>query len=126
MENLDIEKLAEAVAQFNYYDEYIKKAKEIIRSLSEEEITRINSTTSLNIDRQPQTNYKYSDEYKAEEKKLKEKFPPEKEVIENYKIKLTLSNATIIRKTNEVRKLAENNITTLRKLSASVNKSKRK
>lgn len=126
MGELDIERLAEAVAQFNDLDQFIKSQKEIIRTLSQEEVNEINETTSLHIDRSPKTFTTYSAEYKAEEKKLKEKYPPEKEVKENYNITLTLSNATIIRKVAEVQKLAKNNITTLRKLSASVSKCKRK
>ena len=126
MENLKFEEISEAIKQFEYYDNYIKKAKEEIRKLSKEEVKEINKTTCLHIDRQPQTNYTYSAEYKAEVEKIKAKFPPEKEVIEDYKIKLTTQNVAIIRKTEELQKLANNNITTLRKMSASVNKSKRK
>lgn len=126
METLDIEKLAEAVQQFDYYDNYIKEAKELIRKLPQKEVDKINTTTMLHIDRQPQYNYTYSAEYKAEVEKLKEKYPAEVDKIDNYKIKLTTQNVTVIRKAEEVRKLAENNVTTLRKLSATVSKAKRK
>ncbi len=126
METLDIEKLAEAVQQFDYYDNYIKEAKELIRKLPQKEVDKINTTTILHIDRQPQYNYTYSAEYKAEVEKLKEKYPAEVDKIDNHKIKLTTQNVTVIRKAEEVRKLAENNVTTLRRLSATVSKAKRK
>ena len=126
METLDIEKLAEAVQQFDYYDNYIKEAKELIRKLPQKEVDKINTTTILHIDRQPQYNYTYSAEYKAEVEKLKEKYPAKVDKIDNYKIKLTTQNVTVIRKAEEVRKLAENNVTTLRRLSATVSKAKRK
>ena len=126
METLDIEKLAEAVQQFDYYDNYIKEAKELIRKLPQKEVDKINTTTILHIDRQPQYNYTYSAEYKTEVEKLKEKYPAKVDKIDNYKIKLTTQNVTVIRKAEEVRKLAENNVTTLRRLSATVSKAKRK
>jgi uncharacterized protein YxeA len=126
METLDIEKLTEAILQFDYYDNYIKEAKALIRKLPQKEVDKINEETTLHIDRQPQYNYTYSAEYKAEVEKLKVKFPATKEVKENYNITLTTQNATAIRKATEVRKLAENNVTTLRRLSAAVNKAKRK
>lgn len=126
METLNIEKLTEAILQFDYYDNYIKEAKALIRKLPQKEVDKINEETTLHIDRQPQYNYTYSAEYKAEVEKLKEKYPAKVDKIDNYKIKLTTQNATVIRKVTEVRKLAENNVTTLRRLSAAVNKAKRK
>ena len=126
MEALDIEKLTEAILQFNYYDSYIKEAKELIRKLPQKEVDKINEETTLHIARSPKTFTTYSEEYKAEVEKLKVRFPATKEVKENYNITLTTQNATAIRKVTEVRKLAENNITTLRKLSATVSKARRK
>lgn len=125
MKELDIEKLADAIQQFEYYDNYIKEAKELIRTLPQKEVDKINKTTILHITRSHKTFTTYSAEYKAEVEKLKELYPAEKEVKENYNIKLTTQNITVIRKAEEVRKLASNNVTTLRRMSASIHKSKR-
>ena len=119
------EEIAEAVAQFNYYEDFLKQAKEEIRNLSKEEVEKINKETNLHISRSPKTFITYSEEYKTEVEKLKVKFPPEKEVKENYTITLTTSNKPI-RKAEEIRELAQNNITAIKKMAASINKNKAK
>lgn len=125
MKELNIEELAQAIQQFDYYDNYIKQAKELIRKLPQKEVDKINETTILHIDRKAKTFTTYSAEYKAEVEKLKALYPATKETKENYTITLTTQNVTVIKKAKEVRKLAGNNITALRKMSASINKSKR-
>ena len=68
-----------AVAMCEYYQEIIDNAKEEIRNLTDEEIAEINKGNNIIIKRQDYTKTIYSEEYKQEEKKLKEKYPPTKE-----------------------------------------------
>ena len=111
--------LADAVALYEYYGDYIKEAKKEIRNLTEEEVKEIKLRTRLQIQRGVQTNYTYNDEYDEKMKKLKQECLIHVEKIDNYVITLTTTSAST-RKANEVINLAKNNITTLRKLRKKV------
>lgn len=117
--------IADAVAQYEYYKNIIENAKEDIRKITEEEIAKINQKSNLHIDRQDYTKTIYSNEYKAEIEKLKEKFPPTKETMKNHTITLTLSNANVIEKANTIQEIAKQSKTQVKKLAASIQKEKR-
>lgn len=122
MNKADIDKynqLADAVALYEYYGDYIKEAKKEIRNLTDEEVKEIKLHTRLQITRGVQTNYTYNDEYDEKMKKLKQECLVNVEKIDNYVITLTTASAST-RKANEVINLAKNNITTLRKLRKKV------
>ena len=88
MEKLKIEEIAMAVAMVEYYQEIIDNAKEEIRNLTDEEIAEINKGKDIVIKRQDYTKTIYSNEYKEAIKEIAKKFPPKKETIANYTIKL--------------------------------------
>jgi len=117
--------IADAVAQFNYYNDIIEKAKAEIRELTEKEIAIINTKSNLHIARQDYTKTIYSNEYKIEIEKLKEKFPPTKDTLKNHTITLTLSNANVIEKANTIQEIAKQSKAQVKKLAASMQKEKR-
>lgn len=117
MDKEKIKELAMAVAKVEYYQKIIDNAKEEIRALTDEEIDKINKGKDLIIKRQDYTKTIYSDEYKQEEKKLKEKYPPTKETIKNHTIKLQATSYTISKREIITDKFTQLNKTQL--LSAS-------
>ena len=114
MEKEEIEELAMAVAMVEYYQEIIDSKKDKIRNLSEEEIAEINKGKDIIIKRQDYTKTIYSNEYKEEEKKLKAKFPPEKETTKNHTIKLEATSYTTSKREIITNKFAAMNKTQLR------------
>lgn len=119
MDKEKIKELAMAVAKVEYYQKIIDNAKEEIRALTDEEIDKINKGKDIIIKRQDYTKTIYSDEYKQEEKKLKEKYPPTKETIKNHTIKLQATSYTISKREIITDKFTQLNKTQL--LSASKN-----
>lgn len=117
MDKEKIKELAMAVAKVEYYQKIIDNAKEEIRNLTEEEIAEINKGKDIVIKRQDYTKTIYSEEYKQEEKKLKEKYPPTKETIKNHTIKLQATSYTISKREIITDKFTQLNKTQL--LSAS-------
>ena len=117
MDKEKIKELAMAVAKVEYYQKIIDNAKEEIRALTDEEIDKINKGKDIIIKRQDYTKTIYSDEYKQEEKKLKEKYPPTKETIKNHTIKLQATSYTISKREIITDKFTQLNKTQL--LSAS-------
>ena len=117
--------IADAVAQFNYYNDIIEKAKAEIRELTEKEVATINAKSNLHIARQDYTKTIYSNEYKIEVEKLKEKYPPTKDTLKNHTITLTLSNANVIEKASTIQEIAKQSKTQVKKLAASIQKEKR-
>lgn len=88
MEKERIEEIAMAVAMVEFYQNIIDNAKEEIRNLSEKEIDKINKSKDLVIKRQDYTKTIYSEEYKKAIEEIAKKFPPKKEKLANYSIKL--------------------------------------
>lgn len=121
MEKLRIEEIAMAVAMVEYYQEIIDNAKEEIRALTDEEIAEINKGNNITIKRQDYTKTIYSEEYKQEEKKLKEKYPPTKETIKNHTIKLQATGYTNSKRDIITNKFATLNKTQLKSASKQAN-----
>lgn len=121
MDKEKIKELAMAVAKVEYYQKIIDSAKEEIRALTDEEIDKINKGKDLIIKRQDYTKTIYSDEYKQEEKKLKEKYPPTKETIKNHTIKLQATSYTISKREIITNKFTQLNKTQLMTASKNAN-----
>ena len=121
MEKLRIEEIAMAVAMCEYYQEIIDNAKEEIRNLTDEEIAEINKGNNIIIKRQDYTKTIYSEEYKQEEKKLKEKYPPTKETTKNHTIKLQATSYTNSKRDIIINKFATLNKTQLKSASKQAN-----
>lgn len=121
MEKSRIEKIAMAVAMVEYYQNIIENAKEELRSLTDEEVEKINKSNDLIIKRQDYTKTIYSEEYKQEEKKLKEKYPPTKETTKNHTIKLQATSYTISKREIITDKFTNLNKTQLKSASKKAN-----
>lgn len=121
MDKEKIKELAMAVAKVEYYQKIIDNAKEEIRALTDEEIDKINKGKDIIIKRQDYTKTIYSDEYKQEEKKLKEKYPPTKETIKNHTIKLQATSYTISKREIITDKFTQLNKTQLMSASKNAN-----
>lgn len=121
MDKEKIKELAMAVAKVEYYQKIIDNAKEEIRALTDEEIDKINKGKDIIIKRQDYTKTIYSDEYKQEEKKLKEKYPPTKETIKNHTIKLQATSYTISKREIITNKFTQLNKTQLMTASKNAN-----
>lgn len=121
MDKEKIKELAMAVAKVEYYQKIIDNAKEEIRALTDEEIDKINKGKDIIIKRQDYTKTIYSDEYKQEEKKLKEKYPPTKETMKNHTIKLQATSYTISKREIITDKFTNLNKTQLKAASKNAN-----
>lgn len=122
MEKTKIEELAMAVAMVNYYNQIIENSKDEIRSLTEEEIAKINESNDLIITRQSYTKTIYSKEFNEELAKLKVKYPPAKKTINNHTIKLTATAYTESKRKLITDKFASLNKTQLKAASKTRNK----
>ena len=117
--------IADAVAQFNYYNDIIEKAKAEIRELTEKEVATINAKSNLHIARSTKHFYTYTEDYNAKLKTLKSTCLIEDKEVLNYNITLTLSNANVIEKANTIQEIAKQSKTKVKKLAASMQKEKR-
>lgn len=117
MEKQELTELANAVAIVEYYNAIIENAKEKIRSLSNEEVEKINKTNLLQIKRQDYTKTIYSNEYKEAIKEIAEKYPPTKETLTNHTIKLTSTNYTKSKSEIIIEQIATQNKTILKQMA---------
>ena len=116
MDNKTIEELAMAVALKDYCEEVIEKNKKLLRSMTKDEIDKINKTKMLIINRSTKTTSTYPKEYEDEVEKLKLKYTKTTTSIPNYNIKLITTSYTDNRKDLIVNKILTMNQSELNKI----------
>lgn len=122
MEKEELKELGLLVAIKEYCEKRIEASKEKIRSLTPEEIAKINESIFLTVTPKSYTKTTYTEEYKEELKKLKEEFPPIKETIENYSIELNATNYSNSKADIIIQNMFTQNKTTLKNMAASATK----
>lgn len=87
-------KLGQIIALAQYCEDYLESYKKQIRKMTNEDIELLNENTFFEVSRGNYTVVTYPEEYKAEEKELKEKYKDKiiKDTKENYSVKLKATN----------------------------------
>lgn len=87
-------KLGIIIALQKYCEEYLEKYKPQLREMTKEEIEELNKNTFFEISRKDSTKTIYPEEYKQEEKALKEKYKDTtiKDTRANYSITFTATS----------------------------------
>ena len=119
MDKDELRRLGLIVAIADYCEDELKKAKEKFRKMTKEEIAKINEGIFLMVNPKDYTKTTYSEEYNAELKKLKEKYPATKEKIENYSIELTATSYSNSKAELIINNIFTQNKTTLKNMVAS-------